>query len=259
MGKPNRALLAQVNDLILFGVALASIILIACSGLGWLQLSDRNLSIAILVFLITFAVSIFVERRTYLSSIQSRLDTILNNYSMGVHYLEDEKLVASELTKAVRGAEQRIRAIGAKSEIIAYLKEIESAVLRRGVSYYRLINGTHIRHTLHQHLSRLLKDSSGLVRIAWSDRNNLVSMTVTENECVIILPSTDREKYAGLRLPSQTSDTYTEHFMSTFSAGTIELHLEGQLEALCEKCSAAVDREPGKMEELLRGMGELQT
>jgi len=116
MGKPNRALLAQVNDLILFGVALASIILIACSGLGWLQLSDRNLSIAILVFLITFAVSIFVERRTYLSSIQSRLDTILNNYSMGVHYLEDEKLVASELTKAVRGAEQRIRAIGAKSE-----------------------------------------------------------------------------------------------------------------------------------------------
>src|SRR5437016_3584160 len=104
MGKPNRALLAQVNDLILFGVALASIILIACSG--WLQLSDRNLSIAILVFLITFAVSIFVERRTYLSSIQSRLDTILNNYSMGVHYLEDEKLVASELTKAVRGAEQ---------------------------------------------------------------------------------------------------------------------------------------------------------
>jgi len=84
-------------------------------------------------------------------------------------------------------------------------------------------------------------------------------MTVTENECVIILPSTDREKYAGLRLPSQTSDTYTEHFMSTFSAGTIELHLEGQLEALCEKCSAAVDREPGKMEELLRGMGELQT
>ena len=98
----------------------------------WLQLSDRNLSIAILVFLITFAVSIFVERRTYLSNIQSRLDTILNNYSMGVHYLEDEKLVASELTKAVRGAEQRIRAIGAKSEIIAYLKEIESAVLRRG-------------------------------------------------------------------------------------------------------------------------------
>jgi hypothetical protein len=248
-------LLSRVNDIILIGVAATASILVGFSRLGLVQLSDRNIGIATLIFLITFALSVFIERRTYLNNIQIKLDSIADNYNIGVRYLEDERIVASELTDAIRRANHRIRASGAKSEITNYLKEIERAASERHVSYYRLINGTYIRHTLHLHLVKILKVSNPDIGIAWIARDNLVSMTVTDNECIIILPSPDREKYSGLRLPTETNSSYIEYFMKMFSTKATLLCTEEQIKVLCEKCSPATDRNPAKLKELLEELG----
>src|SRR5437588_10983796 len=95
-------LLSRVNDIILIGIAAVASILIGVSRLGLVQLSDRNIGIATLFFLITFALSVFIERRTYLNNIQNQLDSIMDNHNLGVRYLEDEEIVDSELTEAIR-------------------------------------------------------------------------------------------------------------------------------------------------------------
>jgi hypothetical protein len=199
-------------------------------------------------------VTVVIERAIRLDTIQATLDSILSKYMIGVQYLENLESVVSELERVARQADENIMALGARSTAPRYLEAIQDAVQRRKVIYYRLIDGTHIAHQLHEHLRIMLQSEN--VRIAWTPKEKFGNLTVTEDECIIAFPAPYRHKLSGLRLPGETnSRRWTQYFLEVFSQSQT-ISEEQSIEILCEKCSPTVERNP---EEILRLLKQNQS
>jgi hypothetical protein len=244
--------LAAANDGVLVGAAIISIMVTLLDFLGILDqvkwLSDR-IAILTLLSLSLLLLSVVVDRKSRLETIQATLDNIVATYSLGVQYLDNAEAVITELERTVRQAGESIMALGAKSTATGYLEAIEMAVSQRSIIYYRLLDRLDTTHELHEHLKKLIHTPN--VQIGWTPREKYGNLTVTEHECVIVFPAPYKNKFSGLRLPGQAnSRRYIQHFLEAFSKG-IPLRTERSIELLCEKCSCDITRKPDEMKRLL--------
>lgn len=254
MSESKTDLLTFISDLVLIGAALISIGVTLLDFLGvldevkWLSERVATLTLLSLSFLL---VSIVIERKRRLDTIQNTLDNIVTTYTLGVQYLDDAESVTTELERIVRQADETVMALGAKSRAVRYLKAIENAVAQRAIIYYRLLDGDDITHELHEHLQRLVKAPN--VQIAWTPKERFGHLTVTEHECVIVFPAPYRNKLSGLRLPGDmNSRRYTQYFLEAFSE-SLPIRTERSIEILCEKCGSTT---AGNLDEIRRILGE---
>lgn len=184
-----------------------------------------------------------------LQSVKRTLEGILATYTFGVLYLENSESVGLELERVVHRAEDTIMALGSKSKAPGYLSAIQEAVSRQHVIYHRLINGDHITHELHEHLSVIVYASHA--HIAWTPEEKYANLTVTENECIIVFPAPYLEKYSGLKLPGQrNSQRYRRYFFEALE-GSLSINTDRGIEALCEKCSPGTARNSVKIRQIL--------
>lgn len=242
-------ILILLKDILLITPAIVASFVVASDILGLKIMNPERIGIATLIFLITLSLSVFLDRKTHLNAIQDTLNRITDTYTFGARYLENKQAVDLELERVVRQADENIMALGGKSRVSNYLNAIEKAVSQRSVIYHRLVNGADIPHELHEHLVKMVKAPN--VQIAWTGRENFVPMTVTENECIIILPTPYRDKYSGLSLPGQSnSRRYIHDFFETFFKG-IPLRKEKVIEILCEKCSPNTAGDSAKIEKII--------
>ena len=241
-----------VSDVVLIGSAILSVGVTLLDFVGvldqipWLSSRIGVLTLLSLSFLL---VSVVVERKSRLERIQNTLDSILSTYALGAQYLEDFESVMLELERAVRQANENIMALGARSRSPDYLNAIQDAVLRRHVTYYRLIDGPDVAHELHGHLRALIHVSN--VHTAWTPKEKFGNLTVTDQECIIAFPAPYRGKLSGLRLPGETnSRRYSLYFLEAFR-GSLAVRTEHSIEAMCEECSLGIAGDLAKMRELL--------
>jgi hypothetical protein len=254
MNKKGPDPLTLLSDIVLIGAALLSIGVTLLDFLGVLDqvkwLSER-VGILTLLSLSFLLVSIVIERKRRLDTIQNTLDNIIDTYILGAQYLDDSESVTTELERVVRQADEIVMALGARSRAVSYLKAIESAVSQRSVIYYRLLDSTDITHELHEHLQTLVHAPN--VHIAWTPKEKFGNLTVTEHECVIAFPAPYRNKLSGLRLPGDTnSRRYTQYFLEVFSEG-LPIRTEHSIEILCERCGSNT---AGNVEQIRRILGE---
>lgn len=187
----------------------------------------------VLVSLGLLMIAMVVERRLRLDRLNEQLEELTTRLEPDSKYLPDMQSVSSELRNIVRRSSENIFCIGALSSDKPYLKLIEDAVKGRDVIYYRVVDGDHIYHPMHQHLMALL--AFNRVYIGYIDREKFGNMTVTDIGAVIAFPSPHVDKLTGLSLsdPSMTAP-YMQHVLVAY--GACSPMTEQKLTELCERC-----------------------
>lgn len=181
------------------------------------------LSVGVLILLVAF------DRRAVLQSLGRMAAT---------EYLETSQEVLDELERIVREAKKEVNALGARARASGYLDEIERAVTKRGLIYYRTIDRSYIYHGLHQHLSRLV-DKRDQVRISWLPDEKYGNITVNDTGCVIALPGPTEESMSGLLIKGvEGSYSYSLYLRSVRETGQPITNQE-PLTALCASCGLA--------------------
>ena len=209
-----------------------------------------TLLILVLVSLGLLMIAIVIERRVRLDTLNDQLKNLTTHLEPDTRYLSDIESVSGVLRNIVRRCSENILCIGALSSDKIYLKLIEDAVKKRDAIYYRVVDGDHIYHPMHQHLAALLAVDK--VYIGYIDREKYGNITVTDIGAVIAFPSPHIGKLTGLFLsnPSMTSP-YMQHVLVAY--GACSPMTEKKLNDLCEKCrpniwptTSAVDHEQVK-------------
>lgn len=178
-------------------------------------------------------IAIVVERRLRLDRLNYQLEELTTHLEPDSKYLPDQSSVGKALRDIVQRSSENIFCIGALGSDRPYLKMIEDAVKNRGAIYYRVVNGDHIYHPMHQHLTALLAEDRAF--IGYIDREKFGNMTVTDAGAVIAFPSPYADKLTGLYLskPSMASP-YLQHELVAY--GACSAMTEQKLTELCEKC-----------------------
>ena len=101
--------------------------------------------------------AVVIDRAFRLAKIDKRLKSVLDNYYLGVKYLEDPNDVNRELLGTVRNAKGTLMVIGAKSSSRSYLKEIQTKASDASLKHYRLVTGDHITKEMRDHLMQIIK------------------------------------------------------------------------------------------------------
>ncbi|MGY1885226.1 hypothetical protein ACI799_08000 [Blastococcus sp. SYSU DS0753] len=183
-----------------------------------------------------------LERRTRLDSLQRHIEAIEAGLQSNASYLADADAVRRALTAEVNAAVETILALGARSSAASYLNAIEDAVTRRGVTYYRVLDGDEISHSLHEHLLRLLEGGRGSTFVAWTRKEKYGNLTATEKSCVIAFPSPFPDKLAGLHLVGVgLAAQYGQQVLAVYGSEESERVTSIDLEALCERCRPSND------------------
>lgn len=173
-----------------------------------------------------------------------------------IQLLREPARVDAALEEIIQDAKQHISAVGNRSWNREYLRAIETAVTKRSVAYSRLLTGYTIGHVMHEHLRRLLQSPCPRVRVrkttdlrykdAASDSSarmtseRIPHMTVTDLECVILLPTASSRSYFGLRLTGYAHALgFNQFFSELFGAYDNEQNRVDQatLSELCFSCS----------------------
>ncbi len=244
--------LTAINDVVLVSSAIIAILVTLLDFLGVLDQIDwlsERVEIITLLSISLLLISIVLERRTHLDRIQETLDSLISSYTFGAQYLEDAETVVMQMERVTRRANESIMALGSKSRAIDYLKTIEEAVKHRKVIHYRLLDGTYIRHELHDHLINVIAEPN--VNIAWTYREKFGNLVVTENECVLAFPAPYLNKFSGLWLPGESnSRRYTQYFLEVYSK-CLAVRTNKSIEALCLECSPETAGKPVEIKRIL--------
>ena len=196
-----------------------------------------TLLILVLVSLGLLMIAVVIERRVRLDALNDQLKNLTAQLEPDTKYLSDIESVSGVLRDIVQRCSENIFCIGALSSDKTYLKLIEDAVKKRDVIYYRVVDGDHIYHPMHQHLLALL--AADKVYIGYIDREKYGNITVTDVGAVIAFPSPHVGKLTGLFLsnPSMTSP-YMQHVLVAY--GACSPMTEEKLNDLCEKCRPGI-------------------
>lgn len=241
-----------MGDLVLFLSALTGIGIGVAHVFGWLDSEWLRAHLQVLVLLVVSLIlaSSVVERRLHIEAIRRDLQLLHQSSNFGVRYFPDAESSERALLTSAQRATGSIFVVGAKSQNERYLGAIEEAVKRGQVRYYRLVDGTHITHQLHEHLSNLL-NFPGL-RMAWTPREKYANLCVTSSETILVLPSPRVAEFSAVALPGvDLARQYAEYLFDDFRNAT-ELQSRDQLEVLCDQCSPSQDRAPTAIKDALR-------
>ena len=161
-----------------------------------------------------------------------------------VRYLPDPGTVNKELELIANRTKERIEVIGARSRRKPYLAAIEAAVIDRSVSYRRLLAGRYITHELHEHLSKLIDLPN--VAFRTTPTEHLSYFTVTDNECLMLLPALRSDEFYGMWFGGPVhSGRFARYFWAIFGAHNSDfsqVRTEGDLITLCEACGDPATR-----------------
>jgi hypothetical protein len=223
------------SDLLLCAIGILSVIVSVRSALSppkSVSGLDTLLTL-VLVSLGLLMIAMVVERRLRLDRLNDQLKELATHLESDSKYLPDMQSVSKALRDIVQRCSENIFCIGALSSDRAYLKLIEDAVKNRDVIYYRVVDGDHIYHPMHQHLTALLRVKG--VYIGYIDREKFGNMTVTDVGAVIAFPSPYVDKLTGLSLPDPSMiSPYMQHVLVAY--GACSPMTEQKLTELCERC-----------------------
>lgn len=182
------------------------------------------------------------ERDLRLSSAAKVVEALGFDFTL-TRFLWSAATISAELEDMVKTTGNKIKVIGTRSRLTSYLSSIETAVEDRSVFYYRLLAGPSITHELHEHLSRLL--DSPKVMIRRTPAAYFSHLTITDDECLLLLPAAQRDYLHGMRFSGYAhslrfSDYFWEVF-DTFSREEDQVGNEKTLSDLCETCSTKFD------------------
>lgn len=190
------------------------------------------------------------ERRDIrLLSASKLIDTLGLDLTL-IRFLREPGGVDAALESAVADAVEYINAVGGRARSEPYLRAIETAVTERNVSYARLVTGcpspfrpgSGISHAMHEHLQRLRDAPSRRVRIRQTQKDYFTHLTVTDRECVILLPAGSTESYFGVRLTGYSHSLgFSLYFSEIFGAHDDEAGRLGKDESLAELCRVCRD------------------
>ncbi len=176
------------------------------------------------------------ERDLRLSSAWKIADTLNLDLTL-IRFLRNAATVTEELEEVVLGAGEQIKVIGSKSRHEPYLAAIETAVKGGSVWYDRLLCGKDISHQLHTHLRRLIDHPKVTVRT--TKKPYFGNLTVTDHDCVLVLPAPQVNEFYGIRFTGHTQSLrFSDYFSTVFQAykeASDQVQDEARLRGLCEK------------------------
>lgn len=179
--------------------------------------------------------AVVIDRAYRLTKIEKRLKSALDNYTLGVKYLEDQSDVNRELLRTVRNAKGSLMIIGAKSSSKRYLKEILTKASDTNLKHYRLITGDHITEEMRDHLIKVIKLNDRNCSIRWNYSEKHGTIIISDEDVLIALPTSHSDKFLALKFSNPKSTTiYSEYFMDAF-AHSFDISNYDQVEYLCEK------------------------
>jgi len=244
--------LSNISNFILI---VSAILVVGIAILDFLGLLDEinwlNIHLpAITLLAVSLVLSVTViDRHTKLARIERLLQQSIDTHVLGIQYLRDKSSVIKELRGMVRRADEFIMAVGAKSTAKPYLDQIVKRVNSRDILYYRLLSGDHITHDLHIHLDALL--SMPGVRIAWNRSEKYGTLTVSEQQVIIGLPTPNPDKFTGIKLPGEHNALlYNQYFLEAFN-NSVPVKTRRAIEALCETCSPNTAGDERQIEQIL--------
>jgi len=253
MKKTERDLPSTISDIVLIVSAILAVSITLLDFIGlldqvkWLNARLPTITLLAIGFVLIATV---IDRHTKLARIERLLQQSIDTYVLGIQYLEDNSSVISELHDMVRKADEFIMALGSKSTATSYLDQITHKVRSGDIIYYRLLTGNHITHDLHIHLDAVLNTPG--VQIAWNRSEKYGSVTVSEQQAIVVLPTPYWNRFAGIKLPGgRNARLYSQYFLETF-AKSVSVRTKRAIEALCEKCSPNTARDERQIEQILR-------